>query len=99
MLAHKATDEGVVFAERLTGQKPHVNYATIPSVIYTAPEFAAVGLTEEQVKDAGKPYRVGKFPFSANGRAKCLDETEGLVKVIADERTDRILGVHILGPR
>jgi dihydrolipoamide dehydrogenase len=99
MLAHKASEEGIALAEFLAGQKPHVNYAAIPSVVYTAPELAAVGLTEEQVKETGKAYRVGKFPFSANGRAKCLDETEGLVKVIADARTDRILGVHILGPR
>jgi dihydrolipoamide dehydrogenase len=99
MLAHKASEEGIALAEFLAGQKPHVNYVTIPSAIYTAPELAAVGLTEEQVKAAGTAYRVGKFPFSANGRAKCLDQTEGLVKVIADAKTDRILGVHILGPR
>jgi dihydrolipoamide dehydrogenase len=99
MLAHKATDEAIVLAELLAGHKVHVDYPIIPSVIYTHPELAAVGLTEEQVKETGKPYRVGKIPFSGNGRAKCLDETEGLVKVIADGRTDRILGVHILGPR
>jgi dihydrolipoamide dehydrogenase len=99
MLAHKASEEGIAVAEYLAGQKPHVNYAAIPSVIYTAPELAAVGLTEEQVKETGKAYRVGKFPFSANARAKSLDETEGLVKVIADKQTDRVLGVHILGPR
>jgi dihydrolipoamide dehydrogenase len=99
MLAHKASEEGIALAEFLAGQKPHVDYNTIPSAIYTAPELAAVGLTEQQVKEAGTAYRVGKFPFSANGRAKCMDQTEGLVKVIADARTDRILGVHILGPR
>jgi dihydrolipoamide dehydrogenase len=99
MLAHKASEEGIALAEFLAGQKPHVNYATLPSAIYTAPELATVGLTEEQVKATGTAYRVGKFPFNANGRAKCLDETEGLVKVIADAKTDRILGVHILGPR
>jgi len=99
MLAHKASEEGVALAERLAGQQTHVNYATIPSVIYTAPELASVGLTEEQVKETGKDYKVGKFPFQANGRAKCLDETEGLVKVLTDARTDRLLGVHILGPR
>jgi dihydrolipoamide dehydrogenase len=99
MLAHKASEEGIAVAELLAGQKPHVTYATIPSVVYTAPELAAVGLTEEQLKEAGTAYRVGKFPFSANGRAKCMDETDGLVKVLADARTDRILGVHILGPR
>jgi dihydrolipoamide dehydrogenase len=99
MLAHKAMEEGVALAEHLAGQRSHVNYATIPSVVYTAPELAAVGLTEEQVKATGKPYKAGKFPFSANGRARCLDDTEGLVKVLTDARTDRVLGVHILGPR
>jgi dihydrolipoamide dehydrogenase len=99
MLAHKASEEGVALVERLAGHKAHVNYAAIPSVIYTAPELASVGLTEEQVKESGRQYRVGKFPFAASGRARCLDETEGLVKVLTDARTDRILGVHILGPR
>lgn len=99
MLAHKAEDEGIAFAERLAGQKTEVNYQAIPSVVYTWPELASVGLTEEQAKDSGLDYRVGKFPFSANGRARCLDETEGVVKIIADARTDRLLGVHILGPR
>ncbi len=99
MLAHKASEEGIAVAERLAGQKTHVNYATIPSVIYTHPELASVGLTEEQVKADGRAYRVGKFPFGASGRARCLDEAEGVVKVLTDARTDRILGVHILGPR
>ena len=99
MLAHKAQEEGVVFAELLSGHTPHLNYDTIPSVIYIWPEVASVGLTEEQVKESGNAYRVGKFPFSASGRAKCMDETEGLVKVLADAKTDRILGVHIFGPR
>ncbi|HEV3085451.1 MAG TPA: dihydrolipoyl dehydrogenase [Gemmataceae bacterium] len=99
MLAHKAQEEGIAVAEHLAGQKPHVNYATIPSVVYTWPEVASVGLTEEQVKETGREYRVGKFPFLANGRARCLDETEGLVKILADAKTDRILGVHIIGPR
>lgn len=99
MLAHKAEEEGIAVAERLAGQKSHVNYATIPSVIYTWPEVASVGLTEEQVKEAGREYRVGKFPFAANGRARCMDETEGLVKILAEARTDRLLGVHIFGPR
>jgi dihydrolipoamide dehydrogenase len=99
MLAHKAEDEGMAFAELLAGQKAHVNYGTIPSVIYTWPEVASVGLTEEQLKEAGHDYHVGKFPFSANGRARCLDETEGLVKILADARTDRVLGVHVLGAR
>src|SRR6266849_4422684 len=99
MLAHKAQDEGVAFAERLAGQKAHVNYAAIPGVVYTWPEVASVGLTEEQTKERGQEYRIGKFPFAANGRARCLDETDGWVKIIADARTDRVLGVHILGPR
>jgi dihydrolipoamide dehydrogenase len=99
MLAHKAEEEGIAFAERLAGRKSHVNYEAIPSVVYTWPEVASVGLTEEQVKGAGREYRVGKFPFAANGRARCLDETEGLVKMIADARTDRLLGVHMMGPR
>ncbi|HZU36508.1 MAG TPA: dihydrolipoyl dehydrogenase [Gemmataceae bacterium] len=99
MLAHKAEDEGIAVAEFLAGKKGHVNYATIPSVIYTWPEVASVGLTEEQVKETGRDYRVGKFPFSANGRARCLDETEGMVKILADAKSDRILGVHIFGPR
>jgi dihydrolipoamide dehydrogenase len=99
MLAHKAEDEGITFAEILTGQKSRVNYDAIPGVIYTWPEVAAVGLTEEQVKERGSEYRVGKFPFAANGRARCMDETDGMVKIIADRQTDRVLGVHILGPR
>ncbi len=99
MLAHKASEEGVVFAERLVGMKPHVNYDAIPSVIYIWPEIASVGLTEEQVKEKGIEYRVGKFKFNATGRAKAMDETDGFVKVLADAKTDRVLGVHILGPR
>jgi dihydrolipoamide dehydrogenase len=99
MLAHKAEDEGIALAERLAGMKTQVNHDAIPSVIYTHPELAAVGLTEEQLKDAGREYRVGKFPFAANGRARCLDETDGFVKVIADAKSDRVLGVHIVGPR
>jgi dihydrolipoamide dehydrogenase len=99
MLAHKAEDEGIACVERLAGKAGHVNYDAIPSVIYTWPEAASVGQTEEQVKETGRPYRVGKFPFLANGRARCLGDTEGLVKIIAEERTDRVLGVHIFGPR
>ena len=99
MLAHKAEDEGIACAEILAGKAGHVNYDTIPSVIYTWPEMASVGLTEEQVKEKGQQYKVGKFPFLANGRAKAMDETEGLVKILADAKTDRVLGVHILGPR
>ncbi len=99
MLAHKAEDEGVAVAEHLAGKPGHVNYDTIPSVIYTHPEMASVGLTEEQLKAQGRDYRVGKFPFLANGRAKALDESEGLVKMLADTKTDRVLGVHIFGAR
>jgi dihydrolipoamide dehydrogenase len=99
MLAHKASEEGIAFAENLAKKAGHVNYAAIPSVIYTAPELAAVGLTEEQVKESGRAYKVGKFPFQANGRAKCLDDTEGMVKIITDAKTDRLLGMHILGVR
>ena len=99
MLAHKAEEEGVAFVERLAGQKTHVNYDTIPGVVYTWPEVAMVGQTEEQLKQSGRPYRVGKFPFSASSRARCMDENEGLVKILADEQTDRVMGVHILGPR
>ena len=99
MLAHKAEDEGMAFAELLAGQAGHVNYETIPSVIYTWPEMASVGITEEQAKDKKIDYKVGKFPFIANGRAKAMDEVEGIVKILADARTDRVLGVHIIGPR
>ena len=97
MLAHKAEEEGVAVAEILAGQAGHVNYDAIPSVIYTAPEVASVGKTEEELKEAGIAYRVGKFPFTANGRAKVNRTTEGFVKVLAEETTDRVLGVHIIG--
>jgi dihydrolipoamide dehydrogenase len=99
MLAHKAMEEGIAVAEMLAGQPAHVNYDAIPSVIYIWPEVASVGKTEEQLKESGIEYRVGKFPFSASGRARCMDETEGVVKVLADATTDRLLGVHIFGPR
>ena len=99
MLAHKAEDEGVAFAELLAGKAGHVAYDTIPSVIYTHPEVASVGITEEQAKERKLEYKVGKFPFQANGRARAMDETEGLVKILADAKTDRVLGVHIIGPR
>jgi dihydrolipoamide dehydrogenase len=99
MLAHKATEEGIVLVEQLAGMKPHVNYDAIPSVIYIWPEVASVGQTEEQLKEKGIEYRVGKFRFIASARAKSLDETDGWVKVLADAKTDRLLGVHILGPR
>lgn len=98
MLAHKAEDEGVAVAEMLAGQAGHVNYDVIPSVIYTSPEVASVGKTEEELKAAGISYNVGKFPFLANGRAKVNRTTEGFVKVLADAKTDRVLGVHIIGP-
>jgi dihydrolipoamide dehydrogenase len=99
MLAHKAMEEGIAVAENLAQKAGHVNYGAIPSVVYTAPELAAVGLTEEEAKATGRAYKVGKFPFMANGRAKCLDDTEGMVKIITDAKTDRLLGVHILGGR
>jgi dihydrolipoamide dehydrogenase len=99
MLAHKASEEGIAVVERLAGHAAHVNYDAIPSVIYVWPEVAAVGQTEEQLKEAGRAYRVGKFPFTANARAKCMDETGGVAKVLADAKTDRVLGVHIFGPR
>jgi dihydrolipoamide dehydrogenase len=98
MLAHKAEEEGAAVAERIAGQKPHINFNTIPSVIYTSPEIAWVGQTEQQLKAAGVEYKTGSFPFSANARARALGDTSGLVKFIADARTDAVLGVHIIGP-
>jgi dihydrolipoamide dehydrogenase len=98
MLAHKAEEEGVAVAERIAGQKPHVNFNTIPSVIYTAPEIAWVGKTEQQLKAEGIEYRAGSFPFSANARARALGDTGGLVKFLAHAKTDEILGVHVIGP-
>ena len=97
MLAHKAEDEGIALAEILAGQAGHVNYDAIPNVIYTYPEVASVGKTEEELKSAGVAYNVGKFPFTANGRAKVNHTTEGFVKVLSDAKTDRVLGVHIVG--
>jgi dihydrolipoamide dehydrogenase len=97
MLAHKAMEEGVMVAERLAGVAGHVNYDVIPGVVYTAPEVAAVGKTEEQLKAEGVEYNSGKFPFTANGRAKANKQTEGFVKILADKKTDRVLGVHIIG--
>lgn len=99
MLAHKAEEEGVACAENLAGHHGHVNYNTVPSVIYTHPEVASVGLTEEQCKAQGIDYAVGKFPFSANGRARAIAQTDGFVKIIADKKTDRIIGGHIVGPK
>ena len=98
MLAHKAEDEGIAVAENIVGQSGHVNYDTIPGVIYTKPEVASVGKTEEQLKELNKNYKVGKFSFMANSRAKAIDDTEGFVKILADEKTDKILGAHIIGP-
>ncbi|HEX7038127.1 MAG TPA: dihydrolipoyl dehydrogenase [Pseudomonadales bacterium] len=99
MLAHKGMEEGVMVAERIAGQKPLVNYETIPSVIYTHPEVAWVGQTEQQLKASGDAYNVGTFPFAVSGRALAANDTQGLVKILADAETDRILGVHILGPQ
>ncbi|HET9617786.1 MAG TPA: FAD-dependent oxidoreductase, partial [Pseudolabrys sp.] len=97
MLAHKAEDEGVAVAEILVGQAGHVNYDVIPAVVYTMPEIASVGKTEEELKAAGVAYNAGKFPFTANGRAKANQQTDGFVKILADAKTDRVLGVHIVG--
>ena len=97
MLAHKAEDEGVACAEIIAGQAGHVNYDVIPGVVYTTPEVSTVGKTEEELKQAGIAYTVGKFPFTANGRSKVNQTTEGFVKVLADAKTDRVLGVHIVG--
>lgn len=99
MLAHKAEEEGVACAEYIVTGYGHVNYDAIPGVAYTNPEIASVGKTEEQLQEAGVEYRKGKFPFLANGRAKALNQTDGFVKILADKRTDRVLGVHIIGPR
>ena len=98
MLAHKAEEEGIAVAELIAGQSGHVNYDIIPSVIYTSPEVASVGKTEEQLKESKNNYKVGKFPFAANSRAKVIDEPEGFVKILADATTDKVLGVHIIGP-
>nr|WP_047575580.1 dihydrolipoyl dehydrogenase [Methylobacterium sp. ZNC0032] len=98
MLAHKAEDEGVAVAEIIAGKHGHVNYDAIPGIVYTAPEVAAIGKTEEELKAAGVAYKVGKFPFTANGRARAMRHTEGFVKVLADAATDRVLGCHIIGP-
>ena len=97
MLAHKAEEEGIAIAELIAGQSGHVNYDVIPGVVYTTPELACVGKTEEQLKNENHSYKVGKFPFMANSRAKAINETEGFVKILADDKTDRVLGVHIIG--
>ena len=98
MLAHKAEEEGMAVAEIIAGQSGHVNYDIIPGVIYTSPEVATIGKTEEQLKEQKVDYKIGKFPFMANSRAKAIDEPEGFVKILADSRTDRVLGVHMIGP-
>ena len=99
MLAHKAEEEGVFVAESIVGQKPHINYNLIPGVVYTWPEVASVGYTEEQLKEQGRAYKTGKFPYKALGRARASMDTEGLVKILADKQTDEVLGVHIIGAR
>ena len=98
MLAHKAEEEGIAVAEIIAGQSGHVNYDTIPGVIYTTPEVASVGKTEEQLRKEKINYKIGKFPFMANSRAKAVNESEGFVKILADQVTDKVLGVHIIGP-
>ncbi len=98
MLAHKAEEEGIAVAEIIAGQAGHVNYDVIPSVIYTYPEVASIGKTEEQLKNSNLKYKIGKFPFMANSRAKAIDQSEGFVKILADNKTDKVLGVHIIGP-
>ena len=98
MLAHKAEDEGIAVAENIVGQSGHVNYDTIPGVIYTTPEVASIGKTEEQLKELKIKYKIGKFSFMANSRAKAIDDAEGFVKILADEKTDKVLGAHLIGP-
>jgi dihydrolipoamide dehydrogenase len=98
MLAHKAEDEGIAVAENIAGQSGHVNYNTIPGVIYTTPEVASIGMTEEQLKEKNIKYKTGKFSFMANSRAKAIDDAEGFVKILADEKTDKVLGAHLIGP-
>ena len=98
MLAHKAEDEGIAVAENIAGQSGHVNYDTIPGVVYTTPEVASIGNTEEQLKEKNIKYKVGKFSFMANSRAKAIDDAEGFVKILADEKTDKVLGAHLIGP-
>lgn len=97
MLAHKAEEEGVFVAETLAGEKPHVNYNLIPGVVYTWPEVAGVGKTEEQLKEAGVAYKTGSFPMRALGRSRASMDTDGVIKILADEKTDEILGVHMIG--
>ena len=98
MLAHKAEDEGIAVAENIAGQSGHVNYDTIPGVIYTTPEVASIGKTEEQLNNQNIKYKIGKFSFMANSRAKAIDDVEGFVKILADEKSDKVLGAHLIGP-
>ena len=98
MLAHKAEDEGIIAAEAMLGAPAHIDYNCVPSVIYTHPEVAWVGKSEEDLKSEGIEYNIGKFPFIANSRAKTVNDTDGLVKVLGDKKTDRLLGAHIMGP-
>jgi dihydrolipoamide dehydrogenase len=99
MLAHKASEEAIAAVERMAGVAGHVNYDAIPGVVYTWPEVASVGRTEDELKEAGVAYKKGTFPFQANGRAKAMGHTDGFVKILADAKTDRVLGAHIVGPR
>ncbi len=99
MLAHKAEEEGVFVAEQIAGQKPHINYLLIPGVVYTWPEVAVVGNTEEHLKDQKRAYKSGSFPFRASGRARASMDIDGQIKVLADAQTDELLGVHMVGPR
>jgi dihydrolipoamide dehydrogenase len=99
LLAHKAEEEGVVAAEVIAGKPSRMHYHTIPAIVYTWPEIASIGHTEEQLKSEGRAYRVGKFPFSANGRARTYGDTSGFVKLIADAETDELLGAHLMGPQ
>jgi dihydrolipoamide dehydrogenase len=99
MLAHKAEEEGVFVAETIAGQKPHIDYNLIPGVVYTWPEVAAVGKTEEQLKEAGIAYKTGSFPFKALGRSRASMDTDGFVKILADATTDEVLGIHMIGAR
>jgi dihydrolipoamide dehydrogenase len=99
MLAHKAEEEGIAAAEIIAGGTGHVNYQAVPNVVYTHPELASVGMTEEEARSAGAPVRVGKFPMAANGRARAMDDSEGMVKIIADDKSDRLIGMHILATR
>lgn len=99
MLAHKAEEEGIFVAEQIAGQKPHINYLLIPGVVYTWPEVASVGYTEEELRHLNREFKTGTFPFKASGRARASMDTDGLVKVLADKNTDEILGMHIIGPR